>query len=356
MKIGIYAGKCIPIHATTLEERPLGGTEAGIIRLADELHRRGHEVLVFTTFRNPPPSKPTYFELDQVAKHGPFDLFITVKDWRPVFFGVSAKRFAYWTGDSPDQYVNFGIGDRRVCSRIDLFFAVSRWHAETFCAGTGFPLEKAHVIGNGVHLPHFEGEEVRIPTRILYASPPYRGLRHMPAILMEVRRRNPNLELHVFSGMNLYDTESPYQGPENEEMEKIFNVLRSIPGCVLHGNVKQSELAREFMKSSILLYPNTVFETCCMTALEAQAGGCAVVTSNLGALPETVGDAGFVIKGVPGSAEYQRDMIESVQAILNDHELFQCLSLNGKQRVAKHFTWERVAERVEQAVDSGFVT
>ena len=115
----------------------------------------------------------------------------------------------------------------------------------------------------------------------------------------------------------------------------------------MHGNVRQGELARELMMSSVFIYPNTVFETCCISALEAQAAGCPPVVSENSALPETVGDAGFLIPGQPGSPEYNQRFIDGVDSLLSDNSLWGKLSARGKARIAQDYTWTRVAERFE---------
>ncbi|MBM3818733.1 MAG: glycosyltransferase [Acidimicrobiia bacterium] len=61
-------------------------------------------------------------------------------------------------------------------------------------------------------------------------------------------------------------------------------------------------------------------ETFCIAAAEAQAAGCAIVTSRLGALPETVGDAGICIDGGPRSAAYQQAFVDACVALLIDDE------------------------------------
>jgi hypothetical protein len=41
LKIGIFCGNVIPFHAKSLNERPLGGTETGVIRLSEALESLG---------------------------------------------------------------------------------------------------------------------------------------------------------------------------------------------------------------------------------------------------------------------------------------------------------------------------
>ena len=46
LRILFHAGACLPIHARSLEERPLGGIETGVVKVAERLAARGHEVVV----------------------------------------------------------------------------------------------------------------------------------------------------------------------------------------------------------------------------------------------------------------------------------------------------------------------
>lgn len=351
LTIAFYAGTCLPIHARSLEERPLGGTETGLIRVAALLQERGHEVTVFTSHRAPPESKPRYIFHENLLKVGSFDVLVTVQQWKPLFYGARAKRAFFWTGDGFSEYANFGIGDLRVVQRIEKFLAVSNWHANSFSEKSGFPRDKAHVVGNGVQLQYFNGSEIRNPKRLIYSSAPYRGLVLLPKIFQDLKKSFPELELHVFSAMKIYDTDKPYQGREVAEFERIKAVFSQMPGCVMHGNVVQSALARELMKSAVYVYPNFVRETCCITAMEAQAAGCAIVTSDLGALPETTGDAGFTIGGEVGSPQYLQQFSDAVRKILNEPNLWKKFSDVGLARSAKEFSWERVTDRFEQALE-----
>jgi hypothetical protein len=81
--------------------------------------------------------------------------------------------------------------------------------------------------------------------------------------------------------------------------------------------------------------------------VEAQAAGCAVVTSELGALPETVGEAGICIPGDPRTPAYQHAFVEACVALLTDDARWQAMSGRALARTAADYAWPVIAERWE---------
>ena len=347
MRIAFIASNCVPFHNGTLEERPLGGTETGVIRLAQSLEKLGNEIFVVTAHPNPPLSTPLYLPLQAINDLPPVDVLIAVRDWQAVLVPVKARFKAMWTGDAADQPATLGIGDKRFIEAVDSLFLVSYWHAETMSKLAKFPLEKIFVLRNGVHLDYFSARVEKDPTRLIYSSTPYRGLRYIPRIFSEIQKQVPRASMHVFSAFDVYAGAGKTPENERKEFESLKAELNSLPNCQVHGNVLQAQLAQEFMKSSILLYPNTFAETSCITAMEAQAAGCVIVTSALGALPETVAAAGVLIPGQPGTKDYDEKMVELTVKLLTDQKLLYGMANAGLMN-SQSLAWEERARELEQ--------
>ena len=343
MNILFYPSGCLPFHGDSTSERPLGGTESAAIYLAQALEKLGHSAIVISSFQNPPLTSPIFLPHSAIQELDPVDVMVAVREWQPVLMPVKRKLTAFWTGDAPDQPQNLGLGDWRVAGKIDRFLAVSEWAKKTTCQASGFPLNKSAVLRNGINPEWFSGNESRNPKRLIYSSTPYRGLALLPEIYTELKRRHPDLELHIFSGYDVYT--APGQQFDQQaiaEFNQLKEKLELLPDCTLHGNVTQQRLAKEYLKSSILAYPNTFAETSCITAMEAQAAGCPIVTSNLAALPETVGRAGILIDRKPGTPEYTQAFIESCHKLLSDQQLWQQLSATAVEQ-SKQNSWEQRA-------------
>ena len=348
MRIAFYI-QTIPFNDRTIDEEPIGGTETGVIRLSRALRDLGHEVVVFTTDPLPPLSEPLYVPTSALADLGRVDVFVAVRDWNHLFLPVDAKLRFLWTGDSPLQPYTRGLGDKRVADHLTGLLAVSAWHADTLCEASGFPRSKAWVLGNGVEPSLFEGDEHRSRKRLIYSSVPYRGLQLMPDILSRLVEKHPDLEFHSFSGFRVYQDQ--VSEGDRSEFEGLLARLRQFSQCHLHGNVPQKQLAQEMMRSSILCYPNTFEETSCITALEAQAAGCAIVTSAFGALPGTVGEAGVLIGGEPGTPEYLERFAEALDTLLTDDGALERCATAARKQIDRQ-TWSAIAGRFSEYLES----
>lgn len=345
MKVVFVAQNCIPVHAYTLSERPLGGTETALIRLAEALSDLGAQVYVFTEHSNPPLSNPLFLPLRALGDIGPIDVLIAVRDWQTLLLPLKAKKKLFWTGDAYDQPISIGIGDVRVAEEIDVFCAVSKWQAETTCQHSGFPLEKTYILRNGVHLSYFNNspEISKDPYRLIYSSTPFRGLRLIPEIYRRLKKIHPQISLHIFSGFGVYAGIG--QAAEAQaEFVQLKKELSELPDCRLEENIKQEELALEMLKSGILLYPNTFAETSCITAMEAQAAGCVVISSHLGALPETVAESGVLLKAEPHSEQYTGEFVQACSRILSNPQEFQALSQSARLS-SESSSWKTIGSK-----------
>lgn len=350
MRIVFVAGQCVPFHAASLDERPLGGVETGVIRLSEALQARGHEVTVFTGHEDPPPSSPRYIHLsDANLDAAPVaDVLVAVREWKVLMSPLQAAVRLFWSGDAPDVVHTLGIGDHRVRDRIDAVLLHSDWQTRTMCDQSGFPIARTGIMNLGVDLGSFAGTEPRRRKRLIYSSAPLRGLSLLPRIFARVRERHPDAELHVFAGLGTYAGSSgAYHQRWRDDWVALAGTLEATTGCTVHGNVPQRQLAREFMRSAVLVYPNTFNETFCITAAEAQAAGCAIVTSDRAALPETVGEAGILIAGVPGSARYEDAFVDATCRLLEDDALLQRLSRAGLARARAEFDWAVIADQFD---------
>lgn len=342
MKIVFYPINCSPFHGLTLYTKPLGGTETAIIHLAEALYQLGHEVIVLTDIIDPPPTQPLYTSTKELKDIKEITVVIFVRGWTGAMMSVETRTKFLWTGDSYKNLHTIGLGDKRVVTGLDALLGVTDWQLKTLCIASGFPIDKSHVLPNGINLSDFNGSEKRVRRRLIYSSNPQRGLIYMPLVFLKLKQKYPDLEFHIFSNSALFDLEWPPKVSMDLPHEAVLNLFRGIPGCHIHGTILQQQLAREYMKSSILAYPCNVEETSCISVLEAQAGGCPVVTTAIGGLEETVGDGGILIREKPGTDVYLEKFTEALDLLLSDDAKWEELSKNGIKRMVD-YDWKKIA-------------
>src|SRR5262249_48979122 len=80
------------------------------------------------------------------------------------------------------------------------------------------------------------------------------------------------------------------------------------------------------------------------SAMEAMAGGCVPVCSAVGALGETVGPGGLLVRGMPDNASWQDFYLECLYAALVSPDIRKPLEYAGRRR-AQELTWDKAMGR-----------
>ena len=195
----------------------------------------------------------------------------------------------------------------------------------------GFPGVKVAVAHNGVEQDVFRprpGRDLGGPY-VLFAATvhPRKNLAALREAMLEVP-----LQLAVVAGPAVDRADSA-------ELER--ELLAPLPhGLVRIERPTDVELA-ELMSGCAAFCLPSLWEGFGLTAAEAMACGARVVVSDRGALPEVVGDGGVVVEPRP----------EAIRAGLQIAMADPLLPERALAR-AQHFTWERCAASVLQAIRS----
>ena len=133
-------------------------------------------------------------------------------------------------------------------------------------------------------------------------------------------------------------------GPEREP------VARQLAAAGLSGRVTMTGAAAyekmpEYMRQmDVLVVPSqttkTLREQFGRVIVEALASRVCVIGSCSGAIPEVIGDAGLLFPEGDANA-----LAEALRSVLHSPEQRERLAEAGRERVERHYTWERVAAK-----------
>jgi glycosyltransferase involved in cell wall biosynthesis len=192
-----------------------------------------------------------------------------------------SKTTIFWNQLSYDQDAIQFLNNPEYINKIDHFVFVSNWQSEIFRKQFNIPGYKTHVIKNaciGIDTKKPPSDKIRI----CYTSTPWRGL---DVLLRAWEILQPeNCELHVFSSCKIY---GEVFGENDIQYQSLYDKCNELPNVVYRGSIPNEQLRDELSNFDILAYPNTFEETSCIAVIEALSAGLRVITSNLGALPET---------------------------------------------------------------------
>jgi len=190
------------------------------------------------------------------------------------------------------------------------------------------------VAHNGIDIEDFKplpGVE-RNPRRLMAtcsADQPLKGLRYLLHAYARLLDRYPDLELLLVS--------KPKPGGETEKLVQRLGIadrVRFVNG------ISTEQMVRYYAQAAIAVVPS-VYEGFGLPAGEAMACGVPVVSTDGGALPEVVGDAGVIVPVKDVDA-----LVAAIDALLQDPVKREELGERARKRIEENFCWQVCARQM----------
>ena len=221
---------------------------------------------------------------------------------------------------------------QKVVTRLHNVVTVSDCSRQDIARDFGLQPAGIGLVHNGIDTEVFRPlpEVARRPQRLMAtcsADAPLKGTRFLLRAYARLLERYPELELLLVS--------KPKPGGKTE---KLVNRLGIADRVRFVNGISTEDMVRYYAEATIAVVPS-VYEGFGLPAGEAMACGVPVVSTDGGALPEVVGDAGVIVpaRSVDGLAD-------AIHGLLQDPRRRDELGKMGRQRILDHFCW-RVCAR-----------
>ena len=174
--------------------------------------------------------------------------------------------------------------DKNNHSKYDWYVFNSHWNYEKFRMFFDIPTDRSLIIKNGIDNIEARNLDKKVDKiKLIFHPTPWRGLNVMLAAMQYIT--NPNIELDVYSSTEVYG--KAFKDANDAKWQPLYEQAAKLPNVNYIG-YKPNEYIKENLKNyHIFAYPNIWEETFCISALEAMAAGCYLITTNYGALFET---------------------------------------------------------------------
>ena len=219
-----------------------------------------------------------------------------------------------------------------VSKRLDGIITVSEDSKKRITSDFGVPPEKQSVVYNGIDTDVFRPlkEIKKVPGKILFVGNVEDGKKGFVYLLKAMNNIDRRLKLTVVDGG------SPHRNITGVLMKK-YDLYDRVE---FTGKISVDELVRHYNESILSLTPS-VYEGFGFPAGESMACGTPVISSDGGALPEVVGDAGIIIPARDADA-----VSEAANSLAFDQKRLDRYRDAGLERINSLFRWDSAVGRM----------
>jgi glycosyltransferase involved in cell wall biosynthesis len=223
---------------------------------------------------------------------------------------------------------------RRVVRRLRHVITVSERSRRDIEREFGVPRGTVDLIYNGIDTAVFRphGEIARRPLRLMAtasADAPLKGLGFLLEAYAGLLTRYPGLELLVVG--------RPRTGGATAQLLTRLGIEDRVKFVA---GISTGELVRLYAEATIAVVPS-LYEGFGLPAGEAMACAVPLVSTDGGALPEVVGDAGVLVPAGDTAA-----LTGAIADLLDDPERRERLGRAGRERILERFSWSVCAREL----------
>lgn len=351
MRIHFYSPNRIePWDHRNVTEIGIGGSETSHVEMATRLAARGHEVTSYTALPEPSEdytwNRVNWRDLSR-ANLEEDGLWIVYRhpETGAIVKPTSSRR--YWLICQDVWYPNYRSKDAAQFERI---IGLCPRHIADMRRRDPEASDRIYMSSNGVNVQRFQQPGIeRDPTRLIWASSPDRGLQETLDIFERAREDCSNLSLHIFYGMDNIDKicgGDRRKLPWRRSWEQ-YDRACAMEGVTWHGRVGQKQLAIEWLKSGIWLYPTWFSETSCISCMEAQVSGAIPITNPIWATGFNVRH-GVFIEGDPADKLVKSRYVDAVVRIAGSPERQHIIRDDMIPESIIRLDWERFVDQWEE--------
>ena len=187
-----------------------------------------------------------------------------------------------WVHHFVNQKEIQNLSSKDYVDKLDWIVFNSNWNFEKYVYQFKIPESKSIVIRNAIEKIDFE-KKPKDKISLIYHTTPWRGLVHLLKVFKNLNLEN--VELNVCSSTIIYGKK--FDDQLGKKYENIFNECKNTKNVNYSGFLENKKIIELLKNMHIFSHPSIWPETSCISAIEAMASGCEVVTTNLGALYET---------------------------------------------------------------------